>query len=610
MYEEFDDLDLKTKLNKGLWKRIFKTALSLKKEMIIGLVAVVLLEFNETFFIKLIADQGFGRFIEQGDFTNIWGFVALMAGMCVFEFISVRTFTYAAGQLEMKIYEKLTSQCFDHIQELSYSFFDKYSVGWLISRTTSDTSRVSEIISWGLTDLVSCIFKLIFVFIFMATTSIKLSLVMLIVVPVAIFISIFFRRLVMKASWKVRKAQSHVSSALNEGISGAKTSKSLVLEEKNLKGFSKIVNTFRTHSIKAAVISASYYQILSILFGFGIAAMAYFGGMEVLGGSISYATLFMFVSYTTSFFDPVLGIARVSNEMKMAQVAADRVFHIIDIEPALLDTPDVIAKYGTINEPKKENYEEISGTVEFEHVSFKYDTGPTILKDFNLKIKAGSSVALVGETGAGKSTIVNLLCRFYEPTIGKILIDEKEYRQRSIGWLHDNLGYVMQTPHLFSGTVRENIRYGKLNASDEEVVAAAKAANAHDFIGLLEKGYDTDVGEGGNRLSQGQKQLISFARAIIADPKILILDEATSSIDTQTEYIIQKAIANLLRGRTSFIIAHRLSTITSSDLILVVQHGEVTEQGTHEELLAKKDYYYRLYTNQFVEDHLKEINVL
>ena len=610
MYEEFDDINLSTKINRKLWIKVFKSAISLKREMIIGVVAVVLLSLNETLFIKVISDYGFNRFLDQGQTEGVWGFVAILAGMAILEGVLVRVYVFAASKLEMKIYEMLTSGCFKHIQELSYSFFDKYSVGWLISRITSDTSRVGEIISWGLSDLVAAIFKLIFILIFMLMSSVKLSLVMLIVVPVAIVISTFFRRIVMKESWKVRKAQSHVSSALNEGISGAKTSKSLVLEDKNMQGFSGIVNTFRTSSIRSAVISSCYYQILAVLFGAGIACMAYFGGVEVLHGSLPYATLFMFISYATSFFDPVLSIARVTNTMKMAQVAAERVFNIIEINPALVDSPEVIAKYGTTTNPHRENYETIKGDVEFKDVAFKYETGPTILKDFNLKVKAGSTVALVGETGAGKSTIVNLLCRFYEPTGGEIDIDGVDYKKRSIGWLHENLGYVMQTPHLFSGTIRENIRYGRLDATDDDVVAAAKAANAHDFIGLLEKGYDTDVGEGGNRLSQGQKQLISFARAIIADPKILILDEATSSIDTQTEYVIQKAIANILKGRTSFVIAHRLSTITSSDLILVIQHGEVTEKGTHAELMKLKGYYYTLYTNQFIEDRLKEINVI
>ncbi|MDD3422786.1 MAG: ABC transporter ATP-binding protein [Bacilli bacterium] len=610
MYEEFDDINLSTKINWKLWKKVFATTKSIRNQLYIGLVAVVLLTLNETLFIKFVADYGFDKFIGTGVTEGFWGLVALLAGMAILEGVLVRVYVYACSRLEMKIYEVLTSACHDHLQELSYSFFDKYSVGWLLSRMTSDTSRVGELISWGLSDLVAAVFKLFFILIFMLIASPKLTLIMLIVVPITLVIGTLFRRVVMKQAWRVRKAQSHVSSALNEGISAAKTSKSLVLEAQNLTGFSKIVATFQHASIRSSVISSCYYQMLSVLFGFGIAMMSYLGGMEVFNGAIGYGTLFMFISYATSFFDPVLTVARVTNTMKMAQVAAERVFNIIEYKPELVDTPEVIAKYGTPTNPKKENYESIKGEVEFKDVSFKYETSPMILKHFNLKVKAGSTVALVGETGAGKSTIVNLLCRFYQPTEGQILIDGVDYKKRSIGWLHENLGYVMQTPHLFSGTIKENIRYGRLDATDEEVVAAAKAANAHGFIGLLEKGYDTDVGEGGNRLSQGQKQLISFARAIIADPRILVLDEATSSIDTQTEYVIQTAIANILKDRTSFVIAHRLSTITSSDLILVVQHGEVTEKGTHDELMKLKGYYYTLYTNQFIEDRLKEINVL
>lgn len=610
MYEEFDDYDLSSKLNFKLWKKIIKSLAPYKKIVTWGLIAVAVLTFIETYFVKLISEYGFGKFINGESMDGFSSFIILMIAMVVFEVVFVKIYVFSAAKIEMYLYRQLTGNCFAHLQELSYSFFDKYSVGWLISRTTNDTSRVSEIISWGLVDAISCVFKLIFILVIMIVTNAKLSLIMIIVVPTILTIGIFFRRIVMKYSWKVRKAHSQVSSALNEGISGAKTSKSLVLEEKNLSAFSRIVDRYKRFSIKAAFINSSYYQILAVLAAAGIASMAYFGGIEVVSGRLDYAILFMFVSYTMMFFDPVLTVSRVSNEMKMAQVAAERVYNIIAIEPELMDSEEVIKKYGDYTNPKKENWEKINGDIEFKNVSFKYSTGPTILKNFNLKVKCGMSVALVGETGAGKSTIVNLLSRFYEPTDGEILIDGIDYRKRSIGWLHANLGYVMQTPHLFSGTIKDNIRFGNLEATDEQVVAAAKAANAHEFIGLLEKGYDTEVGESGNRLSQGQKQLISFARAIIANPSILILDEATSSIDTQTEYVIQKAIGNLLKGRTSFIIAHRLSTITNSDLILVVQNGQITEMGKHEELMELKGYYYRLYTNQFVEDRLKEINII
>lgn len=294
--------------------------------------------------------------------------------------------------------------------------------------------------------------------------------------------------------------------------------------------------------------------------------------------------------------------------MKHAQVAAERVFHLNDIEPELSDREDVIRVYGDAIHFRTENFEELKGEIEFKNVSFAYQQGQKVLDDFSLKVKKGQSVALVGETGAGKSTIVNLLSRFYEPTSGTIYIDGKDYKDRSIAWLHSHLGYVLQTPHLFSGTIKENIRYGRLTATDEEVYEAAKIANAEEFILKLEKGYDTEVGEGGNRLSLGQKQLISFARAIIADPKIMILDEATSSIDTQTEFMIQKAIHNVLKDRTSFIVAHRLSTIVNSDLILVIKNGKILEKGNHQELLQLKGYYYKLYTNQFIEEKLKEMN--
>ena len=320
------------------------------------------------------------------------------------------------------------------------------------------------------------------------------------------------------------------------------------------------------------------------------------------------AILFLFLSYSTSFFDPVLIIARLTNELKHAQVAAERVFNLNDIVPEIQDSPEVIEKYGDYVNFKKENWEDLHGDIEFEHVTFAYKKGKEVLKDFNLKVKQGQSIALVGETGAGKSTIVNLISRFYEPTSGIIKIDGKDYKQRSVAWLHSYLGYVLQTPHLFSGTIKENIRYGNLNASDEQVYEAARIAHAEEFILKLENGYDSQVGEGGNRLSLGQKQLISFARAIIANPKILILDEATSSIDTQTEYVIQNAIKSILKGRTSFVVAHRLSTIVNSDKILVIQDGKITESGTHTELMKLKGYYYKLFTNQFVEEKMKELN--
>lgn len=321
---------------------------------------------------------------------------------------------------------------------------------------------------------------------------------------------------------------------------------------------------------------------------------------------MSITTLYLFINNTTMFFDPVAQIAQIIAEFQQAQASAERIMMLIETEPEIFDNEDVIEKYGTLFAPKKENWEPIHGDVEFKNVSFKYIENEIILENFNLKVKAGMSVALVGATGSGKSTIVNLLCRFYEPTSGVITIDGVDYKKRSISWLHSNLGYVLQNPHLFNGTIMENIRYGRLDATDEEVIAASKAVSADEFINTFDDGYQTNVGEGGSKLSVGQRQLISFARAILADPKILILDEATSSIDTKTEYIIQDVINKLLKGRTSFIVAHRLSTIINADLILVINDGKIIEQGTHKELLALGKEYYNLYKNQFINEQMEK----
>jgi len=380
------------------------------------------------------------------------------------------------------------------------------------------------------------------------------------------------------------------------------TTKTLVREEENLKEFKDLTQEMYSSSVKAAVFSSIYFPVVITLGSIGTALALWFGGKAVLAQAIGFGTLSAFITYANQFFGPIRELARIIAEFQNAQASAERVMAMINTEPDIKDTPEVIEKYGTEFEPKRENWEEIKGDISFKNVHFYYKEGEEVLEDFNLEVKRGESIALVGETGSGKSTIVNLLCRFYEPVKGQILIDGVDYRERSQLWLQSNIGYVLQAPHLFSGTVKENIRYGRLDATDEEIIEAAKMVNAHDFIMRMEHGYDTEVGEGGNRLSTGEKQLISFARAIIADPKILVLDEATSSIDTETEQIIQDAIGKLLKGRTSFIIAHRLSTIRSADRILVIKDGRMVEQGSHRELMKQRGYYYRLYTNQFREE--------
>ena len=375
---------------------------------------------------------------------------------------------------------------------------------------------------------------------------------------------------------------------------GAKTSKTLVIEDKNTHEFSELTEEMRNASVRAAGLNALYIPLVMLASSAATAIVLARGGNLVLEHGILIGTLSAFTTYAVSIFEPIQQMARVLANMGL-----------LDQKPNIVDTPEVIEKYGDSFHPKTENWEPIKGDIEFDDVSFRYPDGEEeVLSHFSLKIPAGTNVAIVGETGAGKSTLVNLACRFFEPTGGRILIDGKDYRERSQLWLHSRLGYVLQNPHLFSGTVMDNIRYGRLDATDEEVKQAAKAVSADTVVEHLENGYDSDVGEGGDKLSTGEKQLISFARAVLADPAIFVLDEATSSIDTQTEQLIQNATMHLLEGRTSFLIAHRLSTIRQADLILVVKDGKIVEQGKHEELLRKGGYYHDLYSKQFQEEEM------
>jgi len=361
-------------------------------------------------------------------------------------------------------------------------------------------------------------------------------------------------------------------------------------------------------SVRAATLSALFLPIVVSIGSLGTAWALWQGGssiikgVEIMGTVMTIGTLQVFVNYTVSFFQPVRDIARIFAELQSSQAAAERVASLLETEPDIVDSPEVEAVFGDNFHPKKENWPALIGDIDFEDVTFRYKDGEKVLEHFNLHVDHGQTIALVGETGSGKSTIVNLICRFYEPTEGRILIDGADYRTRSQLWLQSNLGYVLQSPHLFSGTVADNIRYGRPDATLEEVQAAARMVGAEEFILAMKDGFDANVGEGGNRLSTGQKQLISFARAILTNPSIFVLDEATSSVDTETEQLIQTAIQTVLEGRTSFIIAHRLSTIRSADRILVIQNGKITEDGTHRQLIAKQGYYYQLYTNQFQEE--------
>lgn len=594
----FQEQEYHKTFNLGLWRSLLKYAKPYKKHIFV-LALVMIGSGGIDVIFPLMTKYAIDHFIVPASLKGIWRFAVLYGVLALTQAINVWLLIRIAGRIEIGLCYDIRKIGFKRLQELSFSFYDRMSVGWLMARITSDTQRLGETIAWSLVDAtwgLTVIVAGVFIMFYMNW---QLALVTLSVTPILILASVYFQRRILSAYREVRKTNSRITGAFNEGIMGAKTTKTLVREEENLKEFQEITGKMRQSSIRAVVFSSIYFPIVLSLGSIGTGLALWLGGERVMAGAIGYGTLAAFISYAAQCFEPVHNLARIFAELQNAQASAERVMSLINTQPEIQDSPEVIEKYGTEFEPKKENWPPIIGDVSFRNVSFAYKDGEKVLENFNLDVKAGETIALVGETGAGKSTIVNLLCRFYEPTKGEILIDGVDYRKRSILWLQSNIGYVLQTPHLFSGTVMENIRYGRLDATDEEVIEAAKLVNAHEFIMNMENGYNTEVGEGGNRLSTGEKQLISFARAIIANPRILVLDEATSSIDTETEQIIQDAIQKVLEGRTSFIIAHRLSTIRSADRILVIRDGKIIEEGNHKELMRQRGYYYNLYTNQF-----------
>ena len=603
--QEFDK-----KVDFKLWKRLIKYGLRSKGLLIRTIISLAVVAAIDLLY-PLLTRYAIDSIITGAHTERMLPFVLVYAGAVIVQMIGVMLFILGSGKLEMNIAYDIRQDAFKKLQELPFAYYDKTAVGYIMARMVSDVGRLSELIAWSVVDILWSSAYVLGIVVIMLTVNWKLALLVIVVLPPLAVICVYFQKKILRHYRDVRKQNSKITGALNEGIMGAVTTKTLVREEKNAEEFRRETRDMRKSSIKAAVLSAMFTPIVMCLGAVGTGMALWAGGVGVTGtwafmGGITVGTLALFISYSTGIFDPIQQLAGIFAEMQSAQASAERVITLIDTPLEISDTEEVAAKYGTVFEPKRENWEEISGAVRFEDVSFAYKDGEKVLEHFDLDVKAGETIALVGETGAGKSTIVNLVCRFYEPTEGRILVDGVDYRERSQLWLQDRLGYVLQQPHLFSTTVKENIRYGCPDASDDEVRAAAKLVHADEFIEKLEKGYDTEVGEGGGRLSTGQKQLISFARVILADPRIFVLDEATSSIDTETEQLIQNAITNVLKNRTSFIVAHRLSTIRSADRILVIRGGKIIESGTHKELLAKKGYYRDLYTTQFKRDALDE----
>jgi ATP-binding cassette subfamily B protein len=461
------------------------------------------------------------------------------------------------------------------------------AVGRLMARVTSDSGRVSELVTWGVLDSTWAAVNITTSAIFMMIINWQLGLAVLLIVPVLMIIAVQFRKKILVEFRNSRRANSKITGAYNENIQGVRVVKALGREDQNLVEFQDLTDKMYRASYRAAWLSALFLPAVQIISSVALGGIIWYGGLQSQTGLLTIGGIQAFVGYLTFMLWPVQDLARVYSEMQHSIASAERIFKLVDTQPEVHNRPDAVPAPTLL------------GSIEFNHVDFYYEDRKPVLTDFTLTVNPGETIALVGPTGGGKSTIVNLLCRFFEPQHGEIRIGGTDYTKFTLQSIHSKIGIVLQTPHLFSGSVRENIRYGKLDASDADVEEAAKIAGAHDFIVTLEKGYEQNVGEGGNLLSVGQKQLISLARAVLARPELFIMDEATSSVDTLTEALIQRGMEALMQGRTSFVIAHRLSTIRRADRILVIENGRIAEQGTHAELLRQRGHYYNLYTQQF-----------
>jgi len=558
--------------------------------LLIGLVS--LQDSIFTYISKLIIDEG----IIPGDMQRLRQLFTLYASLVLVQAVAVLGFIYIAGILGERIQYDLRRTMFNHLQNLSLSYYSRTPVGWIMSRVTSDASRISELVTWGLIDSTWSILNLVTALIFMFILNWKLALVMLVVMPTLVLIASFFKKKILIEFRRARKLNSKLTGVYNENITGVRVVKALTRETKNLEEFDGMATNLYRAAYRAAWLSALFLPIVQIVGAAALGAIIWYGGWQIQVGQMSIGTLQAFMAYLTFMLFPIQELARVYAEMQSSIASAERVFSLIDAKPEIVDRPQA-------TDPGA-----LRGDIRFEQVDFYYEKEKPVLTNFNLHIKQGETIALVGPTGGGKSTIVNLICRFYEPKAGLIRIGGLDYTSFTLHAIQSRIGLVLQTPHLFSGTIRDNIRYGRLAATDEEIEAAARLAHAHEFIMTMEKGYDTEVGEGGNLLSTGQKQLISLARAVLARPDIFIMDEATSSVDTLTEALIQQGMETLMHDRTSFVIAHRLSTIKRADRILVIENGAISEMGSHADLIRARGHYYALYTKQFRQESQHEID--
>ncbi len=602
--------EFKARLDAGLWIKLFKRALGMPRYLVPLLITAAIIAAAETA-LGHVTRWVIDGVAAHGTDAPFFHYTAVFLGLTIVLCVCVWTFIEMAGNLSNRLAHDIRRDGFERLQQLEFSYYDTRPVGWLISRLTSDCDRLARIIAWGTLDIVWGV-----IFVTMIAASLlwmhwRLALIVLAVLPPLLAVSLWFQKKMLFSAREIRKYNSRITASYNESIQGVRTTKTLVREKQNLAEFQELSSRMFEASVRNARQSSLYFPIVMTLGALAGGLALWRGGWLVLGDALTLGTLVAFVQFAGQFFHPINQMARILTEMQAAQAAGERIMGLLATEPKIKDSAAVREKIAA-HKLKSESAAGGGGeglaedglparidTVEFRDVTFRYENGPVVLENFNLTVRAGETIALVGPSGGGKSTIVSLVCRFYEPVSGSILINGVDYRERSLHWFQSQLGIVLQAPHLFKGSVRENIRYGRLGATDAEIETAARLVNAHEFITQLENGYETEAGENGNRLSTGQKQLVSFARALLAAPQIFVMDEATSSIDTETEQLIQRGLETVFQGRISFVIAHRLSTIRNAGRILVIGKGRIEESGTHAALLARRGHYHELYTSQF-----------
>ena len=537
--------------------------------------------------------------------------VVLFALILLVSLVFVNLNFMIRGRFSQKLMHWIRQDVFGHLQKLSFAYFDKNTVGNLLARLTTDIKTYSIIIAWPLPGLGYQSTFILGTMGFMLYLDWKVSLIVFSMLPFTVISIILFQKRMLAASRRVMGYNSKLTTAYNEGITGVRTIRSLASEKDFIRKFEQMSQEMYAVSRRRVLDTAIFIPFIIASTGIGLGLLIWIGTEHVMAGSMSLGVLIILSVYTRFFSDNLLWFVRTIGEIQPGIASQDRLFRVLDAPIDIQDSPEMQKRIESFqgNDPLIALDGETAEikSIEFKGVDFFYSEDEPVLKDFNLKVNQGESIAMVGETGAGKSTIVSLLSRFYEPTSGEILVNGVDYRQRSLEWLQSNLGIVLQKPFLFNGSIRENIRFGDLDATDEQIQKAAEIVNAHPFITQLEKEYDTPVGEEGKLLSSGQKQLVSFARAVLTDPQILILDEATSSVDPETEHLIQEGLQKVLKGRISFIIAHRLSTVREADRILLIENGRIIEQGSHEELIAVEGKYKKLYQRQFLRHQEREL---